>query len=195
MKDEFDNKNHEKDCQKCDLDSKDCKDNGKKCGSKDQKKCCDDMDVLRADLEALSKEYDAYKDKLYQYAAHISRLQSMLDRVPGDNQKQKIQFCSNMIALYNNLSLIKNSDQYIKSSDEMKALLDFFEKEILRILAEYNVNVIYPKEGDECDYDICAAESVVDGEKSNRIVKVYSPAFKMGDMCIARSRVTVSKSK
>jgi molecular chaperone GrpE (heat shock protein) len=192
MKDDFEDKN---DGKNCNLDCEDYSNNGKNCGQNDKKKCCSDMDSLKKELESLRNEYATTKDKLYQYSAHISKLQSMLDRVPSEIQKQKLQFCSNTIALYNNLVLIKGSDDYLKASDEMKSLFDFFQKEVLRVLNEYGVSVIYPTKGEECNYDICSAESVVEGDKSNTIVAVHSPAFKMGDMCIARARVTVSKVK
>lgn len=156
------------------------------------------FEELKSKKEELEKQNKDLNDKLLIYANNIRRLDGNLrNDVPREKKQIEMFAIGNFIDVANNAKLLSSTALSNIEDTQTQECFKFFDKDLLRILKKYNVEVKEVKIGDVCNYDYCSAQAFDEtGEfPEGTIVQVFSNAFFMSEQCISKANVIVSKAK
>lgn len=153
-----------------------------------------DLEMLKQQVQDLSKEKDSWMNKYYQELADVQNLRKEIQR---DNQTmleyRAMPFVERLVPFLNSM------DMAFKSEPKDPAVKSWIEgihmsyKQLWQSMNEEGLTEIDPKPGDPFDPAWMQSMQSVDGEKPDLVAQVFMKGYKLKNRLVSPAMVVVTK--
>lgn len=153
-----------------------------------------DLEMLKQQVQDLSKEKDSWMNKYYQELADVQNLRKEIQR---DNQTmleyRAMPFLERLVPFLNSM------DMAFKSEPKDPAVKSWIEgihmsyKQLWQSMNEEGLSEINPKPGDPFDPAWMQSMQSVDGEKPDLVAQVFMKGYKLKNRLVSPAMVVVTK--